>query len=165
MIMAAIIDAAVHPLVRGADDLRAYMPEPWRSRPFPGPQRYVFPTPTGVEPFGQWVEEAYPPVGLPASDPEALALRMDQAGVQTSILLPQTRGLLPDVDMGSYVCSATNNWLTSEWLTGEHAHRFRGPAIPEWFRSQFRSRPISPTVNAPISSFGKQLPKPDCRSR
>ena len=49
---AGIIDAVAHPVVRRADELRVYMPEPWRSRTFPPPHRYLYPAPTGIPPYG-----------------------------------------------------------------------------------------------------------------
>ena len=43
-----VVDAAVHPMVRRSDELREYMEEPWRSRMFPPPHRYLYPAPTGI---------------------------------------------------------------------------------------------------------------------
>ena len=60
-----IVDAAAHPVVRHGDELREYMPEPWRSRPFPGPERYQY-----AAPDGEYAER--PESGLPGSDPAAL---------------------------------------------------------------------------------------------
>ncbi|HVB11018.1 MAG TPA: amidohydrolase family protein [Bacillota bacterium] len=99
-----ILDCAVHPAPKAGDDLRAYMPEPWRSRPFPGLQRYFYPAPNGeADPQG-------------ATDPEQTA--QDVLGsASAAILLPLTRGLLPDADLAAAICRATNDWLAAEWLT------------------------------------------------
>jgi predicted TIM-barrel fold metal-dependent hydrolase len=87
-----IVDAASHPVFQHPDDLREYMPEPWRSRPFPGPDRYQY-----AAPGGEYAESP-----APAAD--------------VTVLLPLTRGLLPNVDLGSAICAATNAWLADVWL-------------------------------------------------
>jgi predicted TIM-barrel fold metal-dependent hydrolase len=99
-----IVDAAAHPVVRHGDELREYMPEPWRSRPFPGPERYQY-----AAPDGEYAER--PESGLPGSDPAALPRAADVV-----VLLPLTRGLLPNIDLGSAICAATNAWLADVWL-------------------------------------------------
>jgi predicted TIM-barrel fold metal-dependent hydrolase len=106
---AGTIDCAVHPMPRHPDDLRRYMPEPWRSRPFPGVQRYFYPAPGG---------DFDPAAGpAPASDPATVARHvLGERGAEAAILLPLTRGLLPDADLAAAVCAATNDWLAAEWL-------------------------------------------------
>lgn len=118
-----VVDAAVHPLVKNANDLREYMQEPWRSRPFPGPERYFYPHPTG-----EYRADARPTQELPGSDPALLTRQLfDEAGVDYAILLPLTRGLLPDVDLAAAICAATNDWLADTWLSKDNQHgRFRG---------------------------------------
>ncbi len=135
-----VVDAAVHPLVRQPDELREYMAEPWRSLPFPGPHRYLFPTPTGVAPYGEYRQDARPEKGLPGSDPALMARHLDELGVGTAVLLPLCRGLLPNVDLGSAVCAATNDWLKATWL---------GPANSEGrYRGTIRVNPEDPAAAA-----------------
>jgi predicted TIM-barrel fold metal-dependent hydrolase len=106
---AEIVDCAVHPAPRHPDDLRRYMREPWRSRPFPGLQRYFFPAPNG---------DFDPAAGpAPGSDPDLVRRHvLHDRGARAAILLPRTRGLLPDLDLAAAVCAATNDWLAAEWL-------------------------------------------------
>ena len=105
-----VVDASVHPVVRASDDLREYMPEPWRSRSFPGPERYEFAWTTGEQ-----LTEAEREDGLAGSDADLLTAWLRAAGVDTAILLPLTRGLLPNVDLATAICAATNEWL-AEWM-------------------------------------------------
>ncbi len=112
-----VVDAAVHPMVRRSDELRQYMKEPWRSRVFPPPHRYLYPAPTGIPPFGEYREDARSADALPGSDPDLLAAHMLACGIDAAILLPLTRGLLPDADMNTVICAATNDWLAGTWLS------------------------------------------------
>lgn len=117
-----LIDCAVHPQVHEPDDLRAYMDEPWRSRPFPRPERYYYPV---LE--GEFLDQAQT-TGLAGSDPEAMAAYLfDAHHTDRAVLLPLTRGLLPDIDLGSAVCRATNRWLCETWLAAHNNHgRYTG---------------------------------------
>lgn len=117
-----LIDCAVHPQVSQPDDLRAFMDEPWRSRPFPRPERYYYPALDG-----EFLEQTGSD-GLAGSDPAAMAACLfDEHRTDHAILLPLTRGLLPDIDLGSAVCQATNRWLTDTWLTSHNDHgRYAG---------------------------------------
>lgn len=86
------------------------MDEPLSHRPFPPAERYFYPNPLGD-------------AGISATDPsrtrDELSLGDDGAGgSRHAILLPLTHGLLPDVDLGSAVCAATNERLAEKWLTG-----------------------------------------------
>jgi predicted TIM-barrel fold metal-dependent hydrolase len=118
--MPEVIDCAVHPAVPDRDTLRHYMAAPWRSRPFPGPERYFYPAP-----IPEFLGEA----GVPAGSDPALAARrlFEEGGAAYAILLPLTRGLLPDLDLAAAVCAATNDWLADVWLDRHNRHgRFRG---------------------------------------
>jgi uncharacterized protein len=58
--------------------------------------------------------------GNPASDPATLRRHVLADGdADAAVLIPQTRGLLPDLDLGTAVCSAINRWLAECWLTDE----------------------------------------------
>jgi predicted TIM-barrel fold metal-dependent hydrolase len=118
-----VIDTLVHPFPRTSGALRDYMPQPWRERPFPEPHRYLFPAPTGDPPYGEWREDARPDGALPACEPAIVHRHLDAIGAERAILLPLTRGLLADVDMGNVICRATNDWLAASWLDDE---RFAG---------------------------------------
>lgn len=114
---ASLIDCAVHPQVREPDDLRAFMDEPWRSRPFPRPERYYYPVLEGEFLANTGAD------GLAGSDPAAMAGHLfDRNGAEKAILLPLTRGLLPDIDLGSAIATATNRWLSDTWLAAYNDH-------------------------------------------
>jgi predicted TIM-barrel fold metal-dependent hydrolase len=114
-----IIDAAVHPTIADAD-LRALMPPPFTYLPFAGAERYLFPVPGG-----EYVAGARDSVSEPAaSDPERVARTVcDEGGSDLAILVPLTRGMQQDVDLGSAICSALNEWQSERWLPNG---RFRG---------------------------------------
>jgi predicted TIM-barrel fold metal-dependent hydrolase len=114
------IDCLVHPLPARGDDLRAYLREPWKSKAMPGPTRYWYPNPVG-----EFHPVARSEHGLPGSDPATLARHVLAAGARTAILVPLTRGLLPDAEQGSAICAATNDWLAAEWLGRENG-RYKG---------------------------------------
>jgi predicted TIM-barrel fold metal-dependent hydrolase len=118
-----VVDSAVHPQVRHPDEIREYMREPWRSKPFAGPDRPYYPNPVG-----DYLKEAQGPTGLPGSDPNLFDEWLFQNHlVEFAILLPLTRGLQPDVDLDSAICAATNDWLADTWLSRYNVHkRYRG---------------------------------------
>jgi uncharacterized protein len=115
-----LVDAAAHPVGATGDEIRRYMKEPWRSAYFPGPERYHY-----ASPFGEYDDATVPSAGgLPGSDP---GLLVDQLGVDAAarvVLVPLTRGLLPNTDLGSAVCAATNDWLAEQSLDTDD--RLRG---------------------------------------
>jgi predicted TIM-barrel fold metal-dependent hydrolase len=133
---APIIDACVHPVVRESSTLLSYMPEPWRTRPIPSPHRYLYPAPTGEPPYGEFLLEARATTGLPGSDPELVRAHLRERGVDVAVLVPLTRGLVPDVDLGSIICSATNDWLVENWL--------EAPDREVTFRGSIRINPHDP---------------------
>ena len=118
-----VVDAAAHPSFGRPDELRDYMPEPWRSRAFPIPDRYYYPVPGN-----EWREDAAVDGAAAGSDPALFRRQLlDEAGVDIAILLPLTRGLLPDLDLSAAICAATNEWLATTWLGTHNEHgRFRG---------------------------------------
>lgn len=118
-----IIDCAIHPQVQHGDEIREYMREPWRSKPFAPPDRPYYPNPVG-----DFLREKQPRSGLPGSDPRLFEEWLfKQHNVDLAILLPLTRGLQPDVDLDSAICAATNDWLADTWLSKYNQHgRYRG---------------------------------------
>jgi predicted TIM-barrel fold metal-dependent hydrolase len=125
-----VIDAAAHPVAPTGDEIRQYMSEPWRSKSFPGPERYQY-----ASPFGEYRAGTEPASGLPGSDPQLFERQLlEENGIAHAVLLPLTRGLLPNTDLGSAVCAATNDWLADVWLRS--SSRFLGtirinPADPD----------------------------------
>ncbi|MBI3964754.1 MAG: amidohydrolase [Chloroflexi bacterium] len=123
----------MHPIGETRDVLREYLPEPYRSMPLPPPEHFLYP-----HPESQYWEEARPGKGLPGSDPVLLERQLfETAGIGTAILLPLTRGLLPNPHWLSAICAGTNTWLAETWLSKHNAHgRYRGsirvaPTAPE----------------------------------
>jgi predicted TIM-barrel fold metal-dependent hydrolase len=91
------------------------MPEPWRSHFFPGPERYFYPAP-----ISEFRPDFRTLQGHAGSDPDLLSIHLfDGAGIDGAILIPQTRGLNPELDLGSAICAAINDWLAEEWLAGQ----------------------------------------------
>ena len=116
-VTAEVIDAAVHPMVRRGDELQKYMGARWKNFTVSGPHRYLFPTPVGIPPYSEYRNDARPANGdLPGSDPALTEAHLDELGIGRAILLPLTRGMLPNIDLGSAVCAATNDWLAATWL-------------------------------------------------
>ena len=115
-----IIDAAVYPQMQTGNDLRNYMEEPWRRRPFPGPERYYYPALGGE--FLPSSEHST------STNPTHVADHLFAThGVSKVVLIPTTRGLLPDIDVGTAICSAVNRWLSETWLDQDNRHdRFAG---------------------------------------
>ena len=124
-----IVDALVHPLVRTSSEIREYLREPFRSKAFPDVERYWYPNPVG-----EFAKGTKPESGFPGSDRRLLTRQIfDEGGAGVAILVPLTRGLLPEAELGTAVCAATNDWLAEVWL-GDG--RFRGsirvnPTDPE----------------------------------
>jgi uncharacterized protein len=115
------IDACVTPMPRTADEIREYLDLPWRVMAFPGPEDYdhVAARPPYLDPS--------PDGTLPASDPQAVHRRtVVENGTDVVVLVPRTRGLLPNLDLAAEICAATNRWLAARWLDGPHGAAFRG---------------------------------------
>src|SRR6185312_2088638 len=117
------IDACIHPLCAHKEELLDYISEPWRGRPLSEPSRYFYPAPGG-----EYRIEGEEAAGSIASDPERLAERIfSQPGTKEAILVPLTRGLLPDLDHSMAVCRGANDWLADRWLTAKYQGKsFRG---------------------------------------
>lgn len=109
------IDCCAHPMMSHSDDIREFMPAPWKYRSLPGPEKYEF-----VPPFGEYHSKATLPSGLPGSDPELMLQQLTDVGIEVVILLPLGRGLHPNIDLSSAICSATNEWLVTKWLDGNN---------------------------------------------
>jgi predicted TIM-barrel fold metal-dependent hydrolase len=108
-----IVDACIHPLPRSDDELRRHMPEAWRRRLWPGPDRVVY-----QNPRDDYLEGSRPSEGPPGSDPGLVQEWLEEHDVDCGVLLPLTRGLQHDPGLGSMICRATNDWLAETWLDG-----------------------------------------------
>jgi predicted TIM-barrel fold metal-dependent hydrolase len=125
------VDAAAHPYPRNQDDIRKYMGAPLSHLRFPGLDGYFYPPPED-----ELSSEFAPPGGLPGSDPELLSRQLlSEPEMDAVVLLPLTRGLLPDVDMASEICAGTNRWLAEEWLSYD----------PDRFFGSIRINPADPS--------------------
>lgn len=129
MTASPVVDAAAHPAPRNPEDIRAYMTAPLKNLRFPGLDGYFYPAPEAE--FLPGTSDGYP-----GSDPDMLRHTLiDTAGADAVVLLPLTRGLLPDLDMNSELCAATNRWLAEEWLSRDSSHFYGSirinPADPE----------------------------------
>ncbi|MFC4950149.1 amidohydrolase family protein [Pseudonocardia sp. GCM10023141] len=114
-----IIDTAVHPALPDAQALREYMAEPFRSRSFfPGPTRQFYPPSSG-----EFRTDSAPDGRTqPGSDLGLLRRHvLEDGGADLAILLPRTRGLLPDNDLATEICAATNRWQEMVLATEEGA--------------------------------------------
>ncbi len=125
------VDAAAHPFPRDQDDIRKYMSAPLSNLRFPGLDGYFYPPPAE-----EYRVDFAPAGGLPGSDPELLSRQLISDGeVSAVVLLPLTRGLLPDVDMATEICKGTNRWLAEEWLAYDTEHFYGSirvnPADPD----------------------------------
>ncbi len=108
-----IVDCDVHPSPRGADEIRSYMPMPWRDR-YGGGGRGFFGNPV----HGARLDSSPPEGGAPGSDPAFLRQQLlDEYGVAYAILLPRAFcNLHPDPDFGTAIAAAFNDWLAATWL-------------------------------------------------
>lgn len=105
-----VVDCLVYIQPPGREALEKYMPKQLRQRPLPSTQRFYYPHPHSD--YAEIDGSTTPP-----SDPKDVAEFLFRGrGIHTAILLSLGRGLLPDIDMGNAVCSATNEWLADEWL-------------------------------------------------
>jgi predicted TIM-barrel fold metal-dependent hydrolase len=122
-----IVDTCAHPMLSSTEELREYLPEPWKSRPIPV---------LGHNEYGSALAGTLPEaVGSKASDPAvAVSELLERRGISDVILLPPTRNMHPNTDLVSAICTATNEWLAETWLS--HSDRFWGsirinPGDPE----------------------------------
>lgn len=120
-----LVDAAAHPVVVQTNELRDYMAEPWRSRGLPTAVDRELLRPT----MPWYVADSLPAAGgLPGSDPELLRRTLLGEGkADYAILVPLTRGLVPDVRREAAIATATNEWLAATWLSTHNPDgRFKG---------------------------------------
>jgi predicted TIM-barrel fold metal-dependent hydrolase len=96
-----------------SDAIRRYLDKPWSNRSFPGAERYTYSLRTK-----EYCASSLADAGIPGSDRERLeAAILGDARVCYLVLVPLTRGLNPNLDLGTAICRATNRWLAEEWLS------------------------------------------------
>ncbi len=106
------IDCVVHPWPGASEDIREFLPARWDGQPIPMIGRYFYPPS-----IPEWTPISTDDARPATSSPELLAESWDAAiSTDGAILVPLTRGLIPEPDLGPAVCRATNEWLRAKWL-------------------------------------------------
>jgi uncharacterized protein len=119
-----IVDVDVHPTPRDPDEIRQYMPMPYR-RMYQGERRSFYNNPV----HGSRLDSVPPGGGPKGSDPDFLRTQLiEEYGVAYAILIPRTFcNIHPDPDYGSAIAAAFNEWLVSTWLgPWNHDGAFKG---------------------------------------
>ena len=108
-----IIDCDVHPGPKHIDEIKRFMPMPFKDR-WNGGGRGFFEHPS------HWARrDADPPQGgSPGSDPDFLREQLIQPfGIGHVILVPSALcNVHPDPDLGTAIAAAFNDWLAETWL-------------------------------------------------
>jgi predicted TIM-barrel fold metal-dependent hydrolase len=123
VVRTGIIDCDVHPMPRGLDEIRGYMPMPWRDRYTGGGRGFM------NNPIHGARLDSKPPDGPIGSDPAFLRQQLiDMYGIEHAILLPRAFcNLHPDPDFGTAIAAAFNDWLADTWLSKyNHDRVFKG---------------------------------------
>jgi len=109
-----IVDCDVHPSPVDQDEIREYLPMPWRDR-FKGGGRGFFGNPV----HGSRLDSNPPNGGPPGSDPDFTRKQLiDEFGTAYAVLLPRAFCYLqPDPDFGNAIAAAFNDWLADTWLS------------------------------------------------
>jgi predicted TIM-barrel fold metal-dependent hydrolase len=130
------VDCDVHPAPASDEELRSFLPEPWRSRNIPDLVFSRGATPAfRMPPVRWWGDDKVPAGGgTPGSDPQLMdAQLLRDDGVDIAILIPLI--LPPPNDMVNpeyegAVCAALNEWQDQLWLKRYNAHgRYRGTIV------------------------------------
>jgi len=139
------IDCDVHPHLKdGIASLEPYLSSAWRRRllgasneeswakdvyasKFSLPKNDLY-----INPVGAMRRDSFPEDGsVPGSDPQLVARQLlDGFEIDRAVLITgNTLGLgaLPDADAAATIASATNEWLTDEWLAADE--RFRAAIV------------------------------------
>jgi len=124
-----VVDADVHPSPKSPEELRAYLPEPWRSRAWSDQVFNAIGSPIYMAPNNAQRRDAYAPAGgPPASDPAFTERQLfEEAGVDYAILIPLTVRPVTNPEHEAAVAAATNAWMADTWLGRYNRHgRYRG---------------------------------------
>ncbi len=124
MIEVSIVDIDVHPSPRSPDELRSYVPDPWRTTNWSNEVFNAIGSPVYEAPNKAQRRDSYSPVGgPPCSDPVFSAKQLfGEAGVDYGILIPLTVRPTANPAHEAAVCAATNMWLKDTWLSKYNKH-------------------------------------------
>lgn len=113
-----IVDCDVHPMPENMDEIRAYLPMPWRDR-FSGGGRGFYGNPV----HGSRLDSVPPGGGPAGSDPDFLRTQLiEEFGIAYAVLLPRAFcNTHPDPDMGNAIATAYNEWVAEKWLDRNNA--------------------------------------------
>lgn len=126
--ISGVFDVAVHPRMLTNQQIYDYLEHPYKGLVYNSPNRFFHPVPTGIPPYGEWLEQSRPDGEMvttasgpyiakePGSVPARTADFLGQNGVSRAILLPTLRGVQPAADQGTAICRAYNEWLAATWL-------------------------------------------------
>jgi predicted TIM-barrel fold metal-dependent hydrolase len=109
-----ILDVDVHPVPRSADEIRQYMPMPFRDR-YRGERRAFYNNPI----HGSRLDSRPADGGPIGSDPGLLREQLiEEFGVAYAILISRSfANIHPDPDYAAAIASAFNEWQAATWLS------------------------------------------------
>lgn len=109
------IDASVHPMPHNSNELAKFMPRAWRNNQLPDLRQQEY-----ISSQSDYSAYASRDDGLPGSDVDrAVDWIFNQSGSDLAILLPLTRGMLPNNVLTSVICTATNEWVADTWMSAD----------------------------------------------
>ncbi|KOY81382.1 amidohydrolase [Lysinibacillus macroides] len=122
-----IIDTDIHPMPKSEDEIKSYIPMPYR-------RRYTF---DSYKYYSQPVQESRLDVKISgndwiASNPDiVMEEHMDRYNVEYGILLPRAFvSSNPFIDMANNICIGFNDWLMDKWLEKNNKQgRFKGSIL------------------------------------
>lgn len=122
-----IIDTDIHPMPKNEDEIKSYIPNPYRRRFKFGSKKH----------YSQPVQESRVDVKSSgtdwiASNPEiVMEEHMDKYNIEYGILLPRAFvSSVPFIDLANNICIGYNEWLIDKWLDKNNSHgRFKGSII------------------------------------
>ncbi len=119
-----IVDTDVHPTPRTPEELRAFVPAPWRDRQWSNEVFNAVGSPIYEAPNKAQRRDSYSPEGgPPCSDPVFTEKQVfGDASVDYAIHIPLTVRPTANPEHEAAVCAATNAWLKDTWLTKYNAH-------------------------------------------
>lgn len=119
-----VVDTDIHPTPRTPEELRAYVPDPWRDRHWSNEVFNAVGSPIYEAPNKAQRRDSYSPEGgPPCSDPVFTEMQLfGDAGVDYAIHIPLTVRPTANPEHEAAVCAATNAWLKDTWLTRYNDH-------------------------------------------
>lgn len=119
-----IVDTDVHPAPRTPEELRSYVPDPWRDLEWSNQVFDAVGSPIYEAPNKAQRRDSYSPAGgPPCSDPVFSEQQLfGDAGVDYAIHIPLTVRPTANPEHEAAVCAASNNWLADTWLSRYNAH-------------------------------------------